>query len=118
MMGELIFAGYAAGYLYTTRKVALKILDSDARHALEMRSIYMHRREERKPLTSTEDRVLALMMGLLVSIVWPVALVVLWVSTWLRAPIEVAEDERRELAALRRQAEELGLPMPGTGDEK
>lgn len=120
MTGELILAAYAIGYLYTTRKIALALLESDARSELEHRKAmnsYKYAGEVPykvgEPLTTMSDRCLALAAGAAAAVVWPIVLIVMWAASWLRPPTEIAEDHRRELEALRALAAKHGLPMPG-----
>jgi hypothetical protein len=121
-MGWLILAVYALGFLFTARKVALYLIEEDASGERDSREHARKYRYEVKtgPLVSMGDRVMNLVMGCFAAMAWPAALAVWGVARSLRSPSERieaerirSEAERRELAALRKQAIQLGLPMPG-----
>lgn len=111
----LILAAYAVGYVWTARTVALRTTESEAqrelRHRNELRR-YGTRETDDRPLVDTENRVMNLVLGAIVAFVWPIAILVIAIAPRLKVPTEIAEAERRELAALRKLAAENNLPMP------
>lgn len=118
MIGWVVLAAYVVGWLWTARLMAIRAVDSEARTELERREEWRKRfkephRDDGKPLVDREDRVMNLVMGLLVGVVWPLILPFLALAASMRIPTEVAEAQRQELESLRKLAREHGLPMPG-----
>ena len=113
VMGWLLLVAYLLGWAWTGRRIAVANLEDSARHTLKRRRIHTRPGEDDEPLVDGEERVMAVTIGALVGLAWPVALIVMALSRRLKAPSEVAHAERRELEALRKLAREHGLPMPG-----
>jgi hypothetical protein len=105
---------YLIGYLFIARRIALAMLESDARKELERRGRYTNRDhpDAGKPLVDGEQRLLAVTGGGIIAVGWPLALLVMLVAGSLRAPSEKLAAEREELAALRKLARDNNLPMP------
>jgi hypothetical protein len=111
VIGWLILAAYVSGFLYTTRRFTLAQLEQEAQHALSRTY-----RDDKEPLLDGEDRALALTMGAMLGLIWPLALPMSLISRGLKPPAEVAEEQRRELEQLRALAQKHGLPMPSQQD--
>lgn len=109
-MDKILLAAYAIGFLYTARRVAIAALEDLARTNKRMRA--WRRPEPGERLVDTEDRLMALLFGASIAIVWPAALVVTFLAKGLRVPTEVACEKDRELEQLRVLAREHDLPMP------
>lgn len=112
MTGWIIFAVYVVGYLWTTRHLAVSLNERDAREELHRRDLGRRGERSSEPLVDTEFRLANLVMAALIALLWPLALAVLAVAPRMRAPTEIAEQERRELEALRKLARDHDLPMP------
>lgn len=113
MIGWLIFAAYLVGYGYCVRTMARRMIDKDAREEVARRSDRPHyAKPDASPLVDTEDRILHVLIALVVSLFWPAVLIVLAVARGIRSPAEIAYAEKQELEVLRKQAKDLGLPMP------
>lgn len=114
MTALLVLAGYAVGWAACTLVVARITLERDARRTAARRR--MLRLTDGEPLVDGEDRGMAVMMGGMVGMVWPAALVAgllyLAVRPLLTTRAERDEADRRELEAYRALAREHGLPAP------
>lgn len=114
----IIPIAYLIGWIWTARTIAIRMIDAEARRAAGWRQSWRTQfrephRDDGKPLVDGEDRVMSLVMGILIASVWPLALIVLAASSFLRSPTEIAEADRVELERLRKLAREHNLPMPG-----
>lgn len=117
----LVPVAYVAGWLWTSYVIAMRMTESEAQTVLARRESWRSRfrephEDDGKPLVDGEDRAMNIILGLLIGLVWPLALVVLGLSKALRSPTEVAEADRAELEALRALAREHNLPMPNEKD--
>jgi hypothetical protein len=119
----LVIGGYLLGWVLTARRVALAMIEADARRELEHRSRMGrdHRTGEPykqgRPLVDMDERVASLFFASLIGLVWPLALAFMAVAGTLRAPTERLAEQRAELERLRKLAHEHGLPMPGEGGD-
>jgi hypothetical protein len=104
---------YAFGAGWTWLAVARRYLNSVARENLRFRAGRSHWADD--PLVDGEDRGLALLIGFLAALIWPLALLALVVmrSSLLTTEVEKQEEQRIELEKLRKLAREHNLPMPG-----
>lgn len=110
MTDWLILGGWLVGWLLATRSITISMLDREARTRAAHHARLSHPPDE--PLIDTEDRVLTLILGAMIGLAWPIALIFLAAARTLRTPTERAATERRELEQLRKLAREHGLPMP------
>lgn len=120
-MDWLILAGYVAVWLVYGWRLTVYLLDTETRRKIEeFPTLYGGKGGAAKAAKNWFDMYLVAGFGL--ALFWPVVLPVrafyrsvLFFSggTLFRTPIEREEAEREELEQLRRQARELGLPMPG-----
>ena len=111
-IGWLILILYVCGFLYTSRAVALAVLDSDAKF---MKNLWKDSQGDR-PLVSNDDRMTALLVGFGAGLIWPVALIFMFLSKKLVSPTEIIHRQEQELKVLREQAKRLDLPMPEVRD--
>ena len=113
MIGWLILAVYSFGYGYCLRTMARKMIDKDAREEVARRSDRpYYAKPDTGPLVDAEDRIAHVLTALVVSLFWPAVLIVLAVARGIKSPAEITYAEKQELEALRKQAKDLGLPMP------
>jgi hypothetical protein len=113
----VILAVYVAGFLFSWRAFALKLIEYDIRAYPDL---------ARDPQEMAGFRMNGAGFGFPLALFWPAAWVVLVLTRGIRALVqrssllvtklerdrEKAARDRAELDALRSQARELGLPMP------
>lgn len=110
MIGWLILAVYVIGWLISTRTFTLAQLNSMS------------------PPVTDDDRGTSFVMGMIVALIWPIAMPVWAIYRIARTSNLLQTDhekrverekldraERAELERLRRQAGEFGLPFPEGG---
>jgi hypothetical protein len=124
----LVLAVHLAGMFFTAWTCAGRRVDQLARIELRSRRqmAKSYRPEDRDrmiadqgPLGTARQRTDALTMGLLPGLIWPMhwagrGMLALLRRAPLKSPTEAAEEQRRELEALRRLAMEHNLAMPET----
>jgi hypothetical protein len=115
-MGWLIAAGYVAVWLGYGWRLTVYLLDAEVRRTVEM---------YRYAYDSVEDaadswRAIYMFAGFALAAAWPIVLPVRGLYRLVSGkgrglfvtPIEKQDARDRELAALRKQARDMGLPMP------
>lgn len=112
MIGWVILAAYVLGFVLLLRwNVRRMMVRLD-------RSVERWQYEDIKTRARNGDRGLYLLGALALTTFWPVTIPcgAAWrrfmATDLIRTPTELAERDRKELAALRTQAHDLGLPMP------
>lgn len=113
MIEWVAIIGYVCAWLFTARRVALRIIEDEASREAASRQYDRERRRRVNdgPLVDPGGRVLALIPGFIAGMLWPITWLGLAVSRTLVAPSEVAEAEREELVKLRALAREHNLPL-------
>ncbi len=114
MTGWLILAGYVLAGLVTAYRLIRAEIERIAREELERRRDRMSHgaAAKNKPLVDMPDRVIAVFLGLAAGAIWPLEAVIAGVARLVKAPSEQEWERDRELEALRKQARDLGLPVP------
>jgi hypothetical protein len=109
-MGWLIFATYVTVWLVYGRQLTIHLLETEVSRSKDIYGSASQAAKEWLPISAFSGFALALL--------WPVVAPVRGLFRLVKArglfttPTEQAEAERHELDALRKQARELGLPMP------
>lgn len=110
MIGWIVLTIYVLGFLWTTRFIALRMIEDVAQFELGFRKTMS--RQPDKALVGGFDKIMAVAMGVCGGFIWPVVIMIVLFSRSLRSPTEIAHKEHEELEALRKLAKDHGLPMP------
>jgi hypothetical protein len=125
VMGGLIAAAYALVWLVYGWRLSIHFIDHEIRrHMRNYPSLY----PTVEKASAETDRGMSIFAGYAVAIIWPVSLPARGLyrlisenplsSALFVTPIEKQDARDRELKALRRQAREMGLPMPDTEESR
>lgn len=107
-----IVIAYAAVWGLTARRSAMNSLEETARERVAMRRGYGIMQGE--PVLDYDDRVIAMIGGLVAGMFWPITLPGSIFVRRLVPPTERAQRERVELEELRALAKKHNLPMPNS----